>query len=61
MSGSNAVHLGDGVYITATDVDDFVITANHHDAALASDTIFLDPWVTKALREYLSLEPQEGE
>lgn len=48
------VHLGDGAYITF-DGYGYMLTANHHDASIASDRVYLDgPPVIDALQRYFS-------
>jgi hypothetical protein len=42
------VHLGDGAYATFS-MTDVVITANHHDPAIASDKVYLDATALKVL------------
>ena len=37
----NSIHLGDGAYVTFTGYS-YVLTANHHDPAQASDVVHLD-------------------
>jgi len=37
----NSIHIGDGAYVTFTGYS-FLITANHHDPAEASDTVAVD-------------------
>ena len=47
------VHIGDGAYITF-DGYGFVLTANHHDPNKATDRIYMEPDVIKALEDYLA-------
>jgi hypothetical protein len=45
-------YMGDGVYATADEYGGIWLTANHHLRAEATDEIYLEPQVLKALNRY---------
>jgi hypothetical protein len=51
MKPDNAMHLGDGAYVTF-DGYGFLLTANHHDPKIATDTVWLEPTAMELLIEF---------
>lgn len=50
--GEEADHLGDGAYVTFTGYS-YVLTANHHDPAEATDQVHLEPSALAALLRFI--------
>jgi hypothetical protein len=46
-------HLGDGAY-ASFDGYHLILTANHHDPALATDKVAFDPHALTALKRYIA-------
>ena len=58
----NPTHLGDGAYATFNQWGDVVLTANHHDPELATDTVTIDRRGMEALtRWYKELKEKRNE
>lgn len=62
MQPGESIHLGDGSYLTFSEsLRSFIITANHHDPAEATDSVFIEfrsaAVLIKAMRETLEDNP----
>ena len=55
MSDEGKFYIGDGVYLSRCPYG-WVLTANHHDPDTASDRIYLEPAVARALIDKLEAE-----
>jgi hypothetical protein len=51
---AEALHLGDGAYVTRYDDGSYIITANHHDPRQASDKIWIESEGMELLAAFLN-------
>lgn len=50
-------YLGDAVYVSRDDLGRLVITTDHHEPALAGNTIVLEDEIWEALKAYAEPQP----
>ena len=56
IKGSQALYLGDGVYVQLNDFGDVILTTGTHIRAEADNTIVLEAEVLQMLIEYLNAQ-----
>ena len=53
MSHDKEIHLGDGAYVCLTPEGDACFTANHNDARMATDVVYVDRSGIELLIQFL--------
>ena len=50
----NAVHLGDGAYVSIDGNGDLMVTANHHDPGEATDVVNIEARAVQLLVQFIN-------
>jgi hypothetical protein len=55
-----ATYLGDGAYVQVLPYGDLLLTANHHNPAMASDRVYIEARSIESLRNFLNTHYPEN-